>query len=168
MIKKWLEKTIIGLDLCPFTRVPYLQGKILIEALNGPEDFLDALNSFQAQTNFETVLMVFPDWKIAFKDFYDFAQDCEDQLETLGLLDEFQLVTFHPNFCFEGLPYEDRANLVNSSPLPLLHLLRTVDLDLLNLSPKEAEALSFGNAKKLERMDAASIAEHFPWRGQLR
>ena len=128
MINEWLNKTIIGLDLCPFTRKPYLEGKILIEDLSGnnsteaQDQFLNSLNSFQQQTKFETALLVFPRWNISFKDFYEFTEDCEEHLLSLNLEDEFQLVAFHPKFCFEGLEFSERANLVNSSPLPLIHL----------------------------------------------
>jgi hypothetical protein len=170
MISKWLEKTIIGLDLCPFTRKPFLDGKILIEELLGQDpteaqnNFLNSLSAFQGQLHFETVLLVYPNWKITFNDFYDFLGNCEDHLVTLGLEDEFQLVAFHPDFCFEGLKFSNRANLVNSSPLPLIHILRTHDLKVINLSVKEAKAMSYGNAKKLESLSSDQILEHFPWR----
>jgi hypothetical protein len=170
MINKWIEQTIIGLDLCPFTRRPYLEGKVLIEELPGnkaseaQEQFLNSLSHFQNQNNFETALLVYPHWKISFKKFYNFLQDCEDHLETLGLEDEYQLVAFHPDFCFEGLKLSDRANLVNSSPLPLIHILRIHDLGVLNLSPVDAEAISFGNAKKLELLSVDQVRVHFPWR----
>ncbi len=170
MINKWLEKTIIGLDLCPFTRRPFLEGKILIEELSGVESgeaqhqFLNSLSSFQGQNQFETVLLVYPHWEISFKDFYEFLEDCEDHLISLNLEDEFQLVAFHPEFCFGGLEFSDRANLVNSSPLPLIHILKIQDLELLNLSAKDAEAMSFGNARKLELLSQEQILDHFPWR----
>lgn len=170
MINKWLEQTIIGLDLCPFARKPFLEGKILIEELSGQESseaqnhFLNSLSSFQGQVKFETVLLVYPKWKVSFQDFYDFSEDCEDHLVSLGLEDEFQLVAFHPDFCFEGLKISDRANLVNSSPLPLIHILKINDLKLLNLSVEEAEAMSFGNAQKLEELSEEQILNHFPWR----
>lgn len=170
MINKWLEQTIIGLDLCPFTRKPFLDGKILIEELPGKEsaqsqiNFLDSLSSFQAQSKFETALLVYPKWKISFNDFYEFSEDCNDHLASLNLENEFQLVAFHPAFCFDGLEFSNRANLVNSSPLPLLHILRIHDLDLINLSVKEAEAMSFGNAKKLEALSEEQLQNHFPWR----
>lgn len=170
MINKWLEKTIIGLDLCPFTRKPYFEGKILIEELSSldldtaSKHFLNALSSFQAQNKFETALLVYPSWKISFKDFYEFSEDCEDHLVSLNLEDEFQLVAFHPGFYFGGLNYSDRANLVNSSPVPLIHILKISDLDLINLSAKDAEAMSFGNAKKLESLTLEQVQDHFPWR----
>jgi hypothetical protein len=170
MINNWLEKTIIGLDLCPFTRKPYLEGKILIEELTGKnsseaqDQFLNSLGTFQNQGQFETVLLVYPQWKTKFQEFYEFLEDCEEHLISLNLEDEYQLVAFHPEFCFGGLDYTDRANLVNSSPLPLIHILRIQDLDLINLSAKDAEAMSFGNAKKLEAMSSAELMDHFPWR----
>ena len=170
MINKWLEQTIIGLELCPFTKKPYLDGKILIEELPGQEstksqiNFLDSLSSFQGQSKFETALLVYPKWKISFNDFFDFSEDCIDHLHSLNLENEFQLVAFHPAFCFGGLEFSNRANLVNSSPLPLLHILRIHDLDLLNLSTKDAETMSFGNAKKLEALTDEQLQNHFPWR----
>jgi hypothetical protein len=170
MINKWLEKTIIGLDLCPFTSKPFLEGKILIEELpanksaEAQNQFLNSLGSFQGQSKFETALLVYPLWKISFKGFYHFLEDCENHLISLKLQDEFQLVAFHPDFCFGGLDFSDRANLVNSSPLPLIHILKIHDLELLNLSMKDAEAMSFGNAKKLEALSDEQLLNHFPWR----
>ena len=33
LIKKWLEETVIGLNLCPFAKTPFEEGKIaLIES----------------------------------------------------------------------------------------------------------------------------------------
>jgi uncharacterized protein len=173
MIKAWLEKTIIGLDLCPFTQKPYAEGKILIEDLPGTNlaeaqnFFLSSLDSFQAQNNFQTALLVFAEWKINFRDFYDFLEDCEDHLHFLGLEEEYQLVVFHPDFCFEGLDSKDRANLVNSSPYPLIHILKTADLALLNLSPHDAESMSHGNARKLESLSEGDLKSHFPWRREV-
>lgn len=170
MINNWLEKTIIGLDLCPFARKPFLEGKILVEELSGKDSteaqnqFLSTLSSFQTKNEFETAILCYPQWKISFKDFYEFSEDCEEHLISLNLEDEFQLVAFHPEFCFGGLEFSDRANLVNSSPVSLIHILRIQDLDLINLSPKDAEAMSFGNAKKLEALNFEDLSEHFPWR----
>lgn len=170
MIKNWLEKTIIGLDLCPFTRKPYLEGKILIKDHTGQEsaesqiDFLNSLSTFQNQDRFETALIVYPLWKISFKDFYHFVEDCEDHLSSLFLEEEFQLVAFHPDFQFEGLGFENRGNLVNSSPYPLIHILRIHDLDFINLSIEDAEKMSFTNAIKLEGLSQTEIKDHFPWR----
>jgi hypothetical protein len=173
MIKNWLEKTIIGLDLCPFTRKPYAEGKILIEEHKSLDEadaqasFLNTLNHFQGQNFFETALVVFPEWKISFEDFYFFMEDCEDLLAELNLQDQFQLVVFHPDFQFEGLEFENRGNLVNSSPFPLIHILRTHQLDLINMSTEDAEKMSFTNAIKLDDMGSHEIQSHFPWRKNL-
>ncbi len=170
MINKWLVKTIIGLDLCPFTKKPFLEGKILVDELSATEyaeaheNFLTSLSAFQEQNKFETALLVYPHWKISFNDFYAFSEECQDHLATLHLEHEYQIVAFHPQFAFEGLAFSDRANLVNSSPFPLIHILRTFDLDMINLSAKDAESLSFGNSKKLELLSEADLKDHFPWR----
>lgn len=170
MITKWLEKTIIGLDLCPFAKKPFLEDKILIDELPSTdyawahESFLTSLSAFQEQKKFETAILVYPHWKISFNEFYDFSEECQDHLATLQLEDEYQIVAFHPQFAFEGLAFSDRANLVNSSPLPLIHILRTFDLDMINMSAKDAETMSFGNSKKLELLSDAEMKDHFPWR----
>lgn len=170
MINKWLEQTIIGLDLCPFARRPFLEGKILIQELPARESteaqlqFLTTLNTFQNQSRYETAIVGFPLWKNSFEDFYLFQGECEGHLVSLKLQDEFQLVAFHPQFRFDGLEFSNRANLVNSSPYPLIHVLKINDLELLNLSPQDAEAMSFANAKKLESLSEEQILVHFPWR----
>lgn len=170
MIISWLEKTIIGLDLCPFTRKPYLEGKILIKEHSGREsgesqsEFLSSLSLFQNQSLYETALFVYPLWDVSFEEFYYFLEDCENHLESLQLENEYQLVAFHPEFQFEGLEYENRGNLVNSSPFPLIHILRIYDLDLINMSTEDAEKMSFANAVKLTDLSEEELQDHFPWR----
>ena len=68
------------------------------------------------------------------------------------------------DFCFEGEDFSARGNLVNSSPLPLIHILKIHDIALLNLRPEDAEMMSFGNSKKLELMSPEELKIHFPWR----
>lgn len=170
MITNWLEKTIIGLDLCPFTRKPFVEGKILIKehattvSADSQIEFLNSLSLFQGQEWFETALIVYPQWDITFEEFFYFLEDCENHLHSLNLLDEFQLVAFHPKFQFEGLEYEDRGNLVNSSPFPLVHILRSHDMDLINMSTEDAEKMSFANAIKLQDLSDLELQDHFPWR----
>lgn len=109
---------------------------------------------------FETSLIVL-DSKMDFQSFYHMTQDLEEMLESAGLENHFQLVAFHPEFCFEGLDPSDKANLVNRSPWPLLHILRFSDIEELSLSPQEAEQISHRNEKKLKEMKESDLHKLF-------
>ncbi len=169
LIESWLKKTIIGLNLCPFAEEAFLNKHIFISKSNSMteemcyQDSLSALANFQSDSTFKTMLLYFPDWKISFLDFLDFSSAIDEVLIKLQLEDEFQVVVFHPEFCFNGLITDDPSNLVNRSPYPLLHFLRKVDLDLLNLTQDQAQEISLNNEVKLKKLTILELASHFPW-----
>ncbi|MEX0798313.1 MAG: DUF1415 family protein [Bacteriovoracaceae bacterium] len=125
LTKQWVEKAVIGLNLCPFLKIPWQEGRV--QTLGGPINDLDSLarqilNDLN-QDKFETSLLVLNESPV-FSDFYKLFGHLEDSLAQLGLDQQFQLVAFHPEFVFEGLHFEDLANLVNRSPFPTLHFLK--------------------------------------------
>ncbi len=97
-------------------------------------------------------------------DFYHLVQDLEEMLEEAGLNSTFQLVAFHPGFVFEGGEANGRANLLNRSPFPTLHILRFSDIEDLNLSKAEAREISLRNERKLNELDESSLRSLFPGR----
>ncbi len=125
----WLERTVVGLDLCPFARRPWRAGRVrMVQAAGStPEDWLahvleEGRLLLEEKALAETSLVVLPD-ALSFSDVLDLQAAGEALLEALGLEGVLQLVPFHPSFCFEGASQDDPANRVNQSPHPLLHVL---------------------------------------------
>ena len=76
----------------------------------------------------DTTLLVHPGVLVDFLDFNDFSDLSEALLEDLGLTDEIQIATFHPQYQFAGSQPDDIENYSNRSPYPTLHLLRQTSL----------------------------------------
>jgi uncharacterized protein len=137
--RRWLERAVIGLDLCPFARQPVRQDRLRLRVSEaGDVDTLIAhlgeeLEHLHASTPdaCETILLVLPRMFPTtddFADFNDFLGAAEEALENLDLDGEIQLASFHPGYCFADVTADDPSNLTNRSPYPILHLLREASL----------------------------------------
>jgi hypothetical protein len=135
--RKWVEKVVIGLNLCPFAK-PTVDNKRLhytvSEARNAKalfKDFTDALWDLKSHdmSERETTLLMAPWAMHDFLDFNDFVGVCEDAIADLELDDDFQVAYFHPHFQFEGTEVNDVENYTNRAPFPTLHLLREASID---------------------------------------
>jgi hypothetical protein len=130
--RRWIEKAVIGLNLCPFARSVYVknQVRIVVSEARHADGFLDDLDrelNLLASTpadEIDTTLLVhptlFPDF-LVFNDFLDVVDDVVAEHELEGVV---QVAAFHPLFQFEGAEADDVTNCTNRSPYATLHLLR--------------------------------------------
>lgn len=169
LTKYWLEQIVLGLDLCPFARIPYERGLIrTVVCVDHEEE--NQLGFFLSELEYlnqnepsvvSTTLLVYPKASADFREFNDFVGDLEFMLEEAGLADVFQLVAFHPRFVFEETPFDHRGNLVNRSPFPILHILRSEEIARALKNPKDGEIISFNNDKKLHELSPEAVAQLF-------
>ena len=157
---RWLERAVIGLNLCPFAKSVHVKGQIhyavtltqdkgqVLELL-GHE--LAALAAAPA-TERDTTLLVLPRCFPEFLDFNDFLEDAEALLEEMALTGTLQIASFHPRFQFAGTEPDDVTNCTNRAPYPTLHLLREASIDRAVEVFPEAEAIYERNIKVLEAM----------------
>lgn len=130
--RRWLERAVIGLNLCPFARAPYLAQRVRFrvshatddeELLADLEDELRALHAVSA-AQCETVLLIHP-WALhEFAEFNEFLNAADGCVEQLGFEGTLQVASFHPDYQFDGSGADDIENYTNRSPYPTLHLLR--------------------------------------------
>ena len=135
--ERWLERAVIGLNLCPFAKAVHVKGQIHY-ALCWSQDSADVLDALaaelqdllaQAPEQRDTTLLILPD---AFPDFWNFhglVQRAEKLLRTLNLDGVLQIASFHPQFEFADAPAGDMAHYTNRAPYPILHLLREDSMD---------------------------------------
>ncbi len=167
IINDWLEKTIIGLDLCPYAKSPFENKKIKLNICETSdledlyEEFIQEVDSLIRLDTFETTLLVAPNFVGDFFDFNNFIGALNDNLEEAGFGTDIQVVGFHPEFCFENLEHDDKANYVNRSPHPLVHLLKVQSITDLDLSPEQATEISLANEKKLNALTESEFQAHF-------
>ena len=135
--RRWLERAVIGLNLCPFAKSVHIKGQIHY-AISDAEDRdtllgqlkleLIALLAHTADERDTTLLIApraFPD----FLDFNAFLPLCDRALKKMGLEGEMQIASFHPHFQFAGTDADDVTNNTNRAPYPILHLLRESSID---------------------------------------
>jgi hypothetical protein len=130
--KEWLEKAVIGLNLCPFAKAVHLNDQIryAVSDASAPEallaDLLAELRTLEAAdpAKIETSLLIHPDALTDFLDYNDFLGVAEAAVADLGLEGVLQVASFHPRYQFAGTAPDDIENYTNRSPYPMLHLLR--------------------------------------------
>lgn len=169
LAKYWLENIVLGLDLCPFARIPYQKGQIrLVECLDSEEEdqwayFLEELELLNEADpkDISTTIISYPNATSDFNVFNDFVGDLESMLEDAELADVYQLVTFHPGFVFENTPFEHLGNYVNRSPFPIIHILRSEEIARALKNPKDGEIISFNNDRKLHEISREKLDQLF-------
>jgi hypothetical protein len=130
--KDWLERAVLGLDLCPFARPVYAKDQIryAVSPAETPEellaDLLGELRTLAAADpgEVETTLLIHPAALTDFLDYNDFLAVAEAAVADLGLEGVLQVASFHPRYQFAGTAPDDIENYTNRSPYPTLHLLR--------------------------------------------
>ncbi len=131
-VRRWLERAVIGLNLCPFAKAVYAKGQVRIVVSDASTEraLLEQLGEEMAllrdtaSDQVDTTLLVHPLILQDFLDYNDFLGDAEALLEALELDGVLQVASFHPHYQFAGTEPEDAENLTNRAPHPILHLLR--------------------------------------------
>lgn len=157
---KWLERAVIGLNLCPFAKGVHAKQQIhyvvaptesVPEVLGVLRQELAALNETPSEVR-DTTLLILPNCLANFLDFNDFLQEAEALLESLSLDGVLQIASFHPQFQFAGTDVDDVTNCTNRSPFPTLHLLREASIDRAVEVFPEAETIFERNMEVLETL----------------
>lgn len=130
--QQWLERAVIGLNLCPFAKAAYVKQRVrfAVSKATSDEALLDdlilALQDLHAAdpAECETTLLIHPQALTDFLDYNDFLDAADAALDALGLTGVIQVASFHPQYQFSGTGPDDIENFTNRAPYPLLHLLR--------------------------------------------
>lgn len=135
--RDWLNKAVIGLNLCPFAKAVEVKQQIryVVSQATDEEallaDLLQELRFLQDADPevVETTLLIHPGVLTDFLDYNDFLEVADAAVEELGLDGELQVASFHPDYQFAGSAPDDIDNYSNRSPCPTLHLLRESSID---------------------------------------
>jgi uncharacterized protein len=135
--RRWLEKSVIGLNLCPFAQVPYRADRVrfFVSGRDSAAGLLEDLRSELLGLNAadpnqcETSLLIHPATLNDFLEYNDFLEVCDALLVDLDLSGVLQVASFHPRYRFADTGAEDIENYTNRSPYPMLHLLREASVE---------------------------------------
>ena len=160
--QRWLERAVIGLNLCPFAKSVHAKGQVrwvLSEAAT-PEALLAALGEEllflrDAPADVvDTTLIVHPRVLQDFLDYNDFLETADALVESLGLDGVLQVASFHPDYQFAGSARDDVENFTNRSPYPTLHLLREDSVSRAVEAFPDPEVIVERNVETLRRLGA--------------
>ena len=165
-MRTWLERAVIGLNLCPFAKAVHIKGQIhyVVSRASEPRELLEVLRHELAdlQTSDpvqrDTTLLMAPCGFQDFLDFNDLLNQAEQLVSDLGLDGVIQIASFHPQFQFAGTQVDDISNFTNRAPYPTLHLLREDSVERAVDAFPEAELIFEKNIKTLERLGHAGWA----------
>ena len=162
-MRLWLEKAVIGLNLCPFAKGVYVKNQVrfvvsdarhidgFLEELDRELDLLAAADPAQI----DTTLLVHPTLLSDFLEFNDFTVLAEAAVEEHGLEGILQVASFHPSFQFADTELDDIGNYTNRAPYPTLHLIREESLSRAVAAYPDAEAIYGRNIETLEKLGLA-------------
>jgi hypothetical protein len=155
--RRWIERIVIGLGLCPFARSPFDAGRIRFVVSAALDDHalardLESESRRLVSTDraeLETTLLIHPLALTEFLEFNDFLDVADALLDDLDLADEIQIASFHPRYQFGDAPPDAIENATNRSPYPMLHLLRR--------SSVERAIAAFGDTSKIFTANVATL-----------
>ncbi len=156
----WLEKAVIGLNLCPFAKSVHAGNRVrfIVSGARSDDDLLadlaaelQLLKAADPQ-RIETTLLIHPYVLTDFLDYNDFLDQADAAIDALGLIDEIQIASFHPHYRFADTSADDIDNYTNRSPYPMLHLLRQSSVDRAVQAFPDAAAIFEANIATLRRL----------------
>lgn len=156
----WLEKAVIGLNLCPFAKAVHVKKQIryVVSEAETPEELLEKLmEELQHLADadpdkIDTTLLIHPHVLNDFFDFNEFLDVADAALEDLGLDGFLQIANFHPDYQFADTDPNDIGNYTNRSPYPTLHLLREDSIDRAVEAFPEASDIFEKNIETMENL----------------
>ena len=170
-VQLWLDKVVIGLNLCPFSAKPTRENRVrfqvtpakieeeLLADLSTEMELLDKTPS----ADIETTLVIIPN---ALQDFFDYTQFltwAQAQLKRQGWLGIYQLASFHPDYCFAGTDPSDSENLTNRAPYPIVHIIREASLEQALKYFEGVEDIPDRNRLCVESLTAEQKKNLFPY-----
>ncbi len=159
----WLERAVIGLNLCPFAKAVHVRGQIhyKVSRAKTPEALqcdlaqeLQALVALDSDVR-DTTLLIAPQCLAQFLDFNDFLAQADALLVEMALDGVIQIASFHPDYQFANTAADDITNYTNRAPYPTLHLLREASVERAVMAFPQAESIFERNMRTLERLGCA-------------
>ena len=167
--RAWVDKAVIGLNLCPFAKAVQHKGLVryvvsdATQAAALQEQLVEELVLLASADPalIDTTLLIHPAVLADFRDFNDFFGVADAALRAIGLEGVIQIASFHPAYRFAGTAPDDIGNFSNRSPYPTLHLLRESSIDQAVTAFPHAADIYERNLETLQKLGHAGWARLF-------
>lgn len=158
--ERWLERAVIGLNLCPFAKAVHVKKQIryVVSPATSAEQLLETLmDELQLLSDSEpdaidTTLLIHPFVLNDFLDYNEFLDVADAAVEDMQLDGELQVASFHPDYQFAETDQNDISNYTNRAPYPILHLLREESIERAVAAFPEAAEIFDKNIATMEQL----------------
>lgn len=158
--ERWLERAVIGLNLCPFAKAVHVKKQIryVVSPATSPEQLLETLmDELQLLSDtdpekIDTTLLIHPFVLNDFLDYNEFLDVADAAVEDMQLDGELQVASFHPDYQFAETDQNDISNYTNRAPYPILHLLREESIERAVAAFPEASEIFDKNIETMEQL----------------
>jgi hypothetical protein len=156
----WLEKAVIGLNLCPFAKAVHVKHQIRY-VVSGAECELELHSDLMRELKFlheadpnkvETTLLIHPNVLTDFLEYNAFLAVVDTVLDELNLNGIMQIASFHPAYQFADTMPDDIENFTNRSPYPMLHILREASITRAVDAFPDTDDIYLNNIKTMENL----------------
>ncbi len=160
LTQQWLEKAVIGLNLCPFAKAVHVKHQIryVVSSAETASTLRQELElellrlQATAPEEIDTTLLIHP-WVM--QDFYahnDFLDTAERLVRRLDLEGEIQIASFHPAYQFADSDVDAIENYTNRAPFPILHLLREKSIEAVLEHFPDADGIYQRNIERMRQL----------------
>ncbi|WOT04145.1 DUF1415 domain-containing protein [Shewanella youngdeokensis] len=159
--ENWVKQVIMKYNICPFARREVERASIRYAVIDESalKTVLNALIEeciyLDKHPDVETTLFILPRGFEGFYPYLDLVDIATDLLFEQGYEGQYQLASFHPDYCFEGEPQDSAANYTNRSPYPTLHIIREASMELALANYADPESIPERNIAFAERKGSA-------------
>jgi hypothetical protein len=158
--RNWLEKAVIGLNLCPFAKSVHVKKQVryVVSSATTPEALLETLMdelqllSDTSPEEVDTTLLIHPFVLQDFADYNEFLDVADAAVEDMQLGGELQVASFHPQYQFADTDINDIGNYTNRAPYPTLHLLREDSIERAVEAFPDASEIFEKNIETMEKL----------------
>ncbi len=161
----WLRSFIVNLNICPFAKREIEKGTLKLHVAlaqklqQALEEFLMEIIFLDKNPAVETTLLIYPSLFSDFFRYLDFVDLAERLICEQGYEGIYQLATFHPDYCFAEVEFNDVSNYTNRSPYPMIHLLREASLEKAIAYYGDTEDIPKNNIATMQRLGLKNIKE---------
>lgn len=161
--RAWLERAVIGLNLCPFAKAVHAKGQVRFALSDAatPDALLLRLGEELALLRdadpaaIDTTLLVHPRVLRDFDAYNEFLDQTDALVAAMDLEGVIQVASFHPDYRFADVEPDDVGNCTNRSPHPMLHLLREDSVSRAVAAFPDPDAIVARNLDTLRRLGHA-------------
>ena len=170
LTRSWIEKAVIGLNLCPFAK-PIFANDLIRYCVSGAQstaalrvELVSELNTLRAvdPSAVETTLLIHPRVLGDFVEYNAFLDEADAVVAELGLTGVLQVASFHPRYQFSGTGEDDIENYTNRSPYPMLHLLRESSIERAVAAMSDPAEIYERNIETMRRLGHAGWRRLWP------